>query len=72
MQYPSEQIPRHFNFYSEIEELETDIITKALIIGRGNKTRAAEILGLGRTTLAEMIKKYKIKVQATWSVRRDV
>jgi two-component system response regulator AtoC len=40
-----------------IEELEHDLIEKALALSHGVKSRAAELLGLNRTTLVEKIRR---------------
>jgi len=43
-----------------LEELEKDLIHQALAQSRGNKTRAAELLGLSRDTLRYRLEKYGI------------
>lgn len=52
----------HFNGSLEaiMEHTEKNVIEKALAAANNNKTRAAEILGIGRTSLHNKIKKYKI------------
>ncbi len=43
-----------------IEEYESSLIRQALARTGGNKHRAAQLLGLNRTTLVEMVKRKKI------------
>lgn len=43
-----------------LEELEKDLIQQAVAQARGNKTRAAELLGLSRDTLRYRLEKYDI------------
>ena len=45
------------SFRAEIDRLETQLIRQALQRTGGNKNRAAQLLGLNRTTLLEKIKK---------------
>lgn len=42
---------------SYLKELEIDLMLQALIFSRGNRTVAAKILGLKRTTLVEALKR---------------
>lgn len=44
----------------DLENLEKDLIRQALDQARGNKTRAAELLGLSRDTLRYRLEKYAI------------
>jgi DNA-binding NtrC family response regulator len=44
----------------DLERLEKDLIRQALAQAQGNKTRAAELLGLSRDTLRYRIEKYEI------------
>ena len=46
----------------QLEDLEVDIIRQALEKARGNRSRAARLLGLTRDTLLYRIKKYAISV----------
>ncbi len=43
-----------------LEQLEKDLLTQALEQARGNKTRAAELLGLSRDTLRYRLEKYSL------------
>jgi DNA-binding NtrC family response regulator len=43
-----------------VEELESSLIRQALARTGGNKNRAAQLLGLNRTTLVEMVKRKNI------------
>ena len=43
-----------------VEEFESSLIRQALARTNGNKNRAAQLLGLNRTTLVEMVKRKKI------------
>jgi len=45
----------------KLEELEQDLIRQALAQARGNKTRAAELLGLTRDTLRYRVEKYGLE-----------
>jgi len=47
-----------------LEELEKDLIRQALDQARGNKTRAAELLGLTRDTLRYRVEKYDLQASA--------
>ena len=40
-----------------IDELERNLITQALTLSHGVKSRAAELLGLNRTTLVEKLRR---------------
>lgn len=44
-----------------LESVEIDFINKALKKAKGNRKKAAKLLGLNRTTLVEKIKKKGIK-----------
>jgi two-component system response regulator HydG len=44
-----------------LKELEKDAILRALAIASGNKVDAARILGIGKTTLYEKLKKYMLE-----------
>jgi DNA-binding NtrC family response regulator len=46
-----------------VSALERDLITKALEKTGGVRSKAAQFLGLNRTTLLEKIKKMKIETQ---------
>jgi sigma-54 specific flagellar transcriptional regulator A len=45
-----------------LANIEQDIIYQALLESNGVVQRAAELLGVGRTTLVEKIKRYSIDV----------
>ena len=45
------------SFKQAVEEYEKELILKALEHTGGNKNKAAELLGLNRTTLVEKIKR---------------
>ncbi|MFQ5747468.1 MAG: sigma-54-dependent transcriptional regulator [Gemmatimonadota bacterium] len=47
----------------DLEDLEKDLIRQALAQTRGNKTRAAELLGLTRDTLRYRIEKYELAAE---------
>lgn len=55
-QYPIDKLPE------TISQLEKDNIITALEKYKGNKTKASEDLGIGRTNLIAKIKKYRIKL----------
>ena len=44
-----------------VADLETELISQALVLGNGVKARAAELLNINRTTLVEKIKRLKIE-----------
>jgi DNA-binding NtrC family response regulator len=50
------------NLNGFLEEIENDLILQALSRTRGNKTLAAELLCLNRTTLIERMRKRKLGV----------
>ena len=54
-----EQLPQKGNF-KKISEMEQDYIKKVLDYTAGNKSEAAKILGISRSTLFEKIKRYNI------------
>ena len=43
-----------------LEEVERDMVLKALTTSRGNKTRAAKLLGLSRGRLYSLMRRYKL------------
>jgi DNA-binding NtrC family response regulator len=49
--------PKGVDLNAIIDEIETKLILQALDMTGGNKTRAAKLLGLNRTTLIEKMKK---------------
>ncbi len=52
-----ELTPKGIDLNRVLDDIETRLITQALEITGGNKTRAARLLGLNRTTLIEKLKK---------------
>lgn len=48
-------------FYKQIQNLEIQLLTKTLKKTNGNKTQAAKLLNLNRTTLIMKCQKYEIK-----------
>ncbi len=57
--YDSNTLKRHQTVKS-LREIEIEAIKDALRLCGGNKLRAAKMLGIGKTTLYEKIKKYRI------------
>ncbi|MCM3764779.1 sigma-54-dependent Fis family transcriptional regulator [Neobacillus niacini] len=49
------------NRRNSINQTEKQLILQALIKSKGNRTKAAEILGISRTSLYQKMKKYEIK-----------
>ncbi len=56
----STEIYSGLNLQKRIEELERELIIKALALSGGNKTKAASILGISRVGLIKKMKKYEI------------
>lgn len=50
-----------FNFDEEVARLEVDLLKKALVEANGNKSKAAKILGINRTTFYYKMSLYKIE-----------
>lgn len=48
------------DFFKEVRQFETQLITLALEHAGGNQARAARLLGLGTTTLNYKIKAYEL------------
>jgi len=44
-----------------IEEIEKEVILNRLILAKGNKSEAAETLGISRTSLYDKLLKYNIE-----------
>src|SRR5690606_16509949 len=44
-----------------LTEMEKIMLLRALALANGNRTKAAKILGVARSTLFEMIKRHRIK-----------
>lgn len=51
----NESHPRHFL----VRQVEKALIEEALIIHRGNQTKAAEAIGMSRTILRQRLKEFK-------------
>lgn len=49
-----------YNLTKELEDLEKDRIRQALDNAKGNQTKAAEILKIGRTCLIAKMKKFNL------------
>lgn len=60
--YDEKQETTDIQNFQKLQNVEKEHILKALEICSFNKRKAAEILGIGRTTLYQKIKEYKIKV----------
>ncbi|HEY8493509.1 MAG TPA: sigma-54 dependent transcriptional regulator [Myxococcota bacterium] len=61
--------PDGIPFHEVVDRLETHLILQALERTHWNKNRAAQLLGLNRTTLVEKIKKKKLEPPDTFAVR---
>lgn len=57
---PNINLGKDYNLCSELEHLEKTRIIQALEDAKGNQTKAAEILKIGRTNLIAKMKKYNI------------
>lgn len=53
-------LPLETNLAQEVNDLEKSRITLALDQNSGNRTKAAKMLGIGRTLLLHKIKKYNL------------
>lgn len=53
-------LPLETNLAQEVKDLEKSRITLALDKNSGNRTKAAKMLGIGRTLLLHKIKKYNL------------
>ena len=56
--FPAELGDTSLDLRSALEQLERRLIDKALQKAGGNRTEAAALLGLNRTTLVEKLRKY--------------
>jgi two-component system response regulator HydG len=54
---PSPAVPENLNLREALDRLEKDLIERALQKTEGNRTEAAALLGLNRTTLVEKLRK---------------
>ncbi len=61
---PPELTPAGVDFRLAVERFEEGLILRALEQSRGNRTRAAQLLGLNRTTLLEKLKKKGLEERA--------
>jgi DNA-binding NtrC family response regulator len=59
--YKTNSLPENITEFTSLEELEKVHITKILDYTDGNKTKAAEILGIGLTTLYRKLQSYGIE-----------
>jgi sigma-54 specific flagellar transcriptional regulator A len=59
---PETSINIGLSFREAVENFESELIAKALEQTGGNKNKAAELLGLNRTTLVEKIKRRQVGV----------
>lgn len=58
---PTLELPiEGMNISSTLNELERDMLSKALEQASGNKAKAARMLGLNRTTFIEKLKRYNV------------
>ncbi|CAN5808569.1 hypothetical protein BH18ACI4_BH18ACI4_21900 [soil metagenome] len=56
----SRDIKRGLDFYEEVRRFEISLIERALVQTAGHQRRAAQLLGLGPTTLNAKMKQYDI------------
>ncbi len=61
--------PASLNLRHLREQLEREAIQRALVLGAGNVTRAAEMLGITRPTFYSMLNKYQIEMPEHVSAR---
>jgi DNA-binding NtrC family response regulator len=61
LSYKSDSLSKNIPEYASLDELEKVHITKILEYTEGNKTKAAEILGIGLTTLYRKLQSYGIE-----------
>lgn len=52
-------------FDSGIDRIARALITEALRLTGGNRSKAAQLLGLSRPTLHSKIEKYRLKIEAS-------
>ena len=57
---PEFDVSRGIDFYDEVSRFETNIIRRALEQTHGNQKRAADLLGIKKTTINAMIRRYGI------------
>lgn len=59
------ELDKNYDLVKEVEDLEKDRIKQALDNAKGNQTKAAEILKIGRTCLIAKMKKYGLVYSET-------
>ena len=64
---PGEEFPPRPDLPTRLEEIKKDYIRRALARTDGNRTEAADLLGMNRTTLVETIKRLDIEQPRTGS-----
>ncbi len=57
---PGEAAPRHFESVN-VEDMEKELVTRAISEAHGNRKKAAELLGIGERTLYRKLDKYGLK-----------
>jgi transcriptional regulator of acetoin/glycerol metabolism len=45
-----------------MDQIEKEVLTNSLILAKGNKSEAAEALGISRTSLYEKLNKHNIRM----------
>jgi PAS domain S-box-containing protein len=61
---PEFDIGRGIDFYDEVSRFESNLIRRALEQTGGNQKRAADLLGIKKTTINAMIRRYRINPHA--------
>jgi PAS domain S-box-containing protein len=61
---PELDMARGIDFYDEVGRFETNLIRRALEQTGGNQKRAADLLGIKKTTINAMIRRYRINPHA--------
>ena len=64
---PFPNVSGGINYYDEVRNFETCLITRALRLTNGSQKGAALLLGIGPTTLNTKIKSYRINYQCRQS-----
>jgi DNA-binding NtrC family response regulator len=60
------RIEHGIDFYREVTQFEIRLIRSALRLTKGNQKNAAQLLGIGNTTLNAMIKRHRIDRKFTY------